>query len=117
MATVRITNLKLRTIIGANDWERNTKQDVTINITFDYDASKAIKTDKLDDAADYKIITKKIIKAVENSDFQLIEKMAAMVLDIVLEDKKIKEATVRIDKPQALRFADSVSVELYKKQS
>lgn len=117
MAIVRITNLKLRTIIGANDWERKIKQDVVINISFEYDASKAIKSDKLEDAVDYKTITKKIIKAVEASDFELIEKMAAMVLNIVLEEKKVKEATVRIDKPQALRFAESVSIELHKKRT
>lgn len=116
MATVRITNLRLRTIIGANDWERHTKQDIVINVTFKYNSTKAQMSDKLKDAADYKTITKNIIRAVESSSDQLIEKLAKTVLDIVLQSKLIKEATVRIDKPQALRFADSVSVELSRKK-
>ena len=116
MAIVKITNLRLRAIIGANDWERKLKQDVVINISFDYDAAKASRSDQLKDAVDYKVITKKIIKAVEASDYQLIEKLAAVILDIVLQDPKIKIATVRVDKPGALRFADSVSVELCKKR-
>ncbi len=116
MATVRITNLRLRAIIGANDWERNIKQDVVINITFDYNSAKAQQSDQLKDAVDYKTMTKKIIQTVEKSNYQLIEKLAEVVLNIILESKPVKSATVKIDKPQALRFADSVSVELSRLQ-
>ena len=116
MATVRITNLRLRTIIGANDWERELKQDVVINISLAYDAAKASKSDNLKDTIDYNAITKKIIKMVEASNFLLLEKLADIILQIVLDDPRVKEATVRVDKPLALRFADSVSVELTKKQ-
>jgi D-erythro-7,8-dihydroneopterin triphosphate epimerase len=112
MTTVRITNLRLRAIIGANDWERHTKQDVIINVTFKYDSAKAQQSDNLKDTVDYKTITKNIIQTVEASQYQLIEKLAKVVLTIVLKNKLVKEATVRIDKPQALRFTDSVSVEL-----
>lgn len=112
MATVRMTNLRLRAIIGANDWERNIKQDLVINVTFDYHSAKAQKSDQLKDAVDYKTMTKKIIQTVEKSNYQLIEKLADVVLTIILEPKQVKTATVRIDKPQALRFADSVSVEI-----
>ena len=116
MATIRITNLKLRTIIGVNEWERDLKQDVVINISLTYDAAKASKSDNLKDTIDYKAITKKIIKMVEASNFLLLEKLADIILQIVLDDPRVKEATVRVDKPLALRFADSVSVELTKKQ-
>ena len=114
MATIRIADLKLRTIIGTNDWERRTKQDIIINISLDYAATKAAKTDALKDTIDYKAMTKKIIKAVEGSDFFLLEKLTDMVLKIIMEDVRVLKATVRIDKPQALRFSQSVSVELSK---
>ena len=116
MAKIQITNLKLRTIIGTNDWERTTLQDVIINITIVYDATKASKSDKLKDTVDYKSITKAIIKTVEASRYFLLEKLCAEVMNIVMENRQIKEAVVRIDKPFALRFADSVSVELSKKR-
>ena len=112
MATIRITDLVLRTIIGANEWERDIKQEVIINITIEFDARKASATDNLKDTIDYKALTKKIIKAIEPSSFFLVEKLAATVLKIVMQDKKIKAATVRVDKPHALRFAKSVSIEL-----
>lgn len=116
MATIRITNLKLKAVIGTNDWERKIKQQVIINATLRYNALKASQSDKLKDTLDYKALTKKIIEAVEASKFFLLEKLTHSILTLILKDKKVKEAWVRVDKPRALRFADSVSVELHKKR-
>lgn len=112
MAIIRITELSLKTIIGIFDWERKRKQKVVINVELEFNASKAIKTDDVKDTVDYKVITKKIIQHVEESKYFLLEKMAGSVLKIILDDPKVKRAKVRIDKPGALRFARSVSVEL-----
>ena len=112
MATIRITDLRLRAIIGTNDWERDNLQDIVINIAIDYDAQKAARSDKLHDTVDYKTITKNIIKEVESSHFFLLETLCYKILQIVFENPKVKKAFVRVDKPLALRFADSVSVEL-----
>src|SRR3989338_9838789 len=104
MATIRITDLTLKTIIGTNAWERTTKQKVVINICLDYNASLAAKTDNINYAVDYKQITKKIIEKVKKSKFYLLEKLTQSVLNIIMEDKRIKKASVCIDKPRALRF-------------
>ena len=112
MAKIRITNLRLRTIIGTHDWEREVQQDVVINIILDYDASKAITSDDLRQTVDYKALTKQIIKEVEASQFFLLEKLCGRILAIVKAHPAVSGAVVRVDKPQALRFADSVSVEL-----
>ncbi len=115
MAVIRITNLRLRTIIGANDWERDHKQDLIINVRIEFDATKAAASDNLDDTVDYKTITKDIIREVEGSSYQLLEKLADRILAIVTAHAGVKAARVRVDKPHALRFADSVSVEVEKK--
>ena len=112
MATIRITNLRLRTIIGIYEWERKHKQDIVINVTIEFDATKASKSDNIDDTIDYKAITKNIIKEVEASEFFLLERLTDMVLQITMKHPQVVKATVRIDKPVALRFADSVSMEL-----
>ncbi len=116
MAKISITDLSLRTIIGTHDWERKTKQEILINVTLEYAAIKPIANDSLEDTVDYRVLTKKIIKEVESSRFFLLEKLTDFVLKLVMEDRKIKQATVRIDKPHALRFARSVSVELTSKR-
>jgi FolB domain-containing protein len=117
MATMRITDLRLRTVIGVNDWEREHKQDIVINIAMEFDPQKACTSDNIKDTVDYKSITKRIIKEVETTHFLLLEKLTDMILKIVLENPKVEKATVRVDKPFALRFADSVSIELNRKRN
>lgn len=107
---VRIKNLRLRTIIGTNDWERKELQDVIINVDMELYEKKVTETDRIQDTVNYRTITKRIIKEVEQSQFFLLDKLAGHVLQIVMEEKKVKKANVEVDKPNALRFADSVSV-------
>ncbi len=111
MAIIRITDLKLKAIIGIYDWERKLKQDVIINLELTFNSSKAAKSDNIKDTVDYKSLKKRIIALVESSKFFLLEKLVEQVLNLIMEDPKILKATVRIDKPKALRFASSVSIE------
>jgi D-erythro-7,8-dihydroneopterin triphosphate epimerase len=117
MATIRITDLKLKAIIGINPWERKNKQDVIINLTLDFDASKASQSDNIQDTVDYKAIKKNIILLVKGSKFFLLEKLVEEVLTLTMQDAKILKATIRIDKPKALRFAKSVSIESSREKS
>ena len=117
MAIIHITDLHLRTVVGTYEWERKVKQDVILNITLEFNAKKAAKSDKIKDTVDYKGLTKNIIRKVESSKYFLIEKLAAQILNIIMKTPGVEEATVRIDKPGALRFARSVSVTLTSKDN
>ena len=111
-STIRITNLALRAIIGINDWERKKMQDIVINVSLDFDAAPAVKSDSLQDTLDYKKIKRDIINFVEKSRFKLLETLTGRILGLAMKNPKVFAATIRIDKPHALRFADSVSVEM-----
>jgi D-erythro-7,8-dihydroneopterin triphosphate epimerase len=113
-AIIRVTNLRLRTFIGFNEEERQKQQDVIINFEIHYPAENAYETDNVEDALNYKVVTKQIISHVENGRFLLLEKLVADVLDICSVHHWVKFASVTIDKPHALRFADSVSLTLEK---
>ena len=110
LATIRIKNLRLRTFIGFNEEEKIKKQDVIVNITLRYDAATAAANDSVQDACNYKILTKQIITLVEEKSFDLLEAMAADIINLIAKADKVLEASVEIDKPHALRFADSVSL-------
>jgi len=107
---IHIKNLRIKTIIGINDWERAEKQDVIVNVELELDASGTTQSDRIEDTINYKTLTKRIISEVELSEFYLLEKLAHHILNFVLEDKKVIRGTVEVDKPSAVRFADSVSV-------
>lgn len=107
---IQISDLLLRTIIGINDEEREKRQDVLINLTMQVDLREAGRSDDISDAVNYRTITKEIIDLIENSQFQLVEKMADEVAKICLKDERVQQTIVRIEKPGALRFARSVGV-------
>jgi D-erythro-7,8-dihydroneopterin triphosphate epimerase len=112
MAILHIKKLFLRSYIGFSEHEIGKLQDVVIDITIDYDASKAESSDEPADALDYKALTKRLVAIVESSHFNLLESMAKRLLDEIMNDVRINHASIEIDKPHALRFADSVSVVL-----
>ena len=107
---IKIENLRLRTIIGVFDWEKEKKQDVILNIEMEFDGTKAAESDKLEDTVDYKSLNKSIIEFVEKGNFNLLERMVSGIGNIIMEDKRISKTTVKAEKPGALRFADSVSL-------
>lgn len=112
IAKIKIKNLRLRTFIGIKEDEINNKQDVIINITIHYSADMASNSDNMDDALNYRSITKRIINLVENNKFNLLEKLTNDILDIACEHAWVQYAEAEVDKPYALRFADSVSLTL-----
>ena len=111
-ATINIRNLRLRTFIGFNPEERAKQQDVVINIEIRYSVPGSALRDEVEGALDYKILTKRVIRHVEDGRFLLLERLVGDVLGLCSEHPSIVYSRVTIDKPHALRFADSVSLTL-----
>ena len=107
---IHIKNLRLRTYIGLNEDEQTKLQDVVISIRVDYDGRTAASRDAVEHALNYRAITKQVIALVENNRFLLLEKLVFDVLSLVLDFDGVQRAAVEVDKPHALRFADSVSL-------
>ena len=112
VATIGIHNLRLRTYIGFNPEERRKKQDVVINAEIEYFARDGVLQDCVEDALNYKTVTKKVIRLVEENRFLLLEKLVADVLAACSEHPDVIRSRVTIDKPHSLRFADSVSLSM-----
>jgi D-erythro-7,8-dihydroneopterin triphosphate epimerase len=111
MARIKVKNLLLRTYIGFNPEELVNKQDVIINFEIETEIPhQALEADEPVDILDYKTITKKVIELVQDGRFKLLEVLTQRILDLILENKKVKWARVEVDKPHALRFAESVSL-------
>jgi FolB domain-containing protein len=109
---IEITDLLLRGIIGVNDWEREQPQDILINITLFADLHRAGFTDNIDDTANYRSVTKEIIRHVETSQRFTVEALASDIARICLGHPGVGKVRVRVEKPGALRFAQSVGVEI-----
>jgi D-erythro-7,8-dihydroneopterin triphosphate epimerase len=111
-ALIKITDLRLRTYIGIKEEEIRNKQDILLNAEITYDASSAIRENRIEEALNYRTICKEVIDYVENNRFALLERLTQDVLLLVMEHPRVKAASVQIDKPHALRFSESVSITL-----
>ncbi len=111
-AVITITNLRLRTYIGFNPEELSKLQDVVINGELHYQADAPCHSDDEATALNYKTITKRIIQHVEEGRFRLLEKLSEDLLLVMMDNEQVTRAKITVDKPHALRFADSVSVTL-----
>jgi len=113
MAIIRVKNLLIRTYIGFNPEELVNKQDVLINLEIETDIPEAaLESDEPEGIFDYKTITKKVITLVQEGQFKLLEVLTKKILELAMEDERVIRARVEVDKPHALRFAESVSLEM-----
>jgi FolB domain-containing protein len=112
MDRIVISDLVCRCVIGVEEWERRERQDVLVSLELAVDLTPAGKSDQIDDALDYSKLKKRVLTAAESSSFHLIEALAERIAAICLDDERVEEVQVRVEKPGALRFARTVAVEI-----
>jgi D-erythro-7,8-dihydroneopterin triphosphate epimerase len=112
MARIRVKDLRVRTYIGIKEEEILNKQDVLINLTILYPSQEAVQVNDIEHALNYRTITKAIIAHVEENRFALLERLTQEILDLVMANPSVRYAEVEVDKPHALRYAESVSITL-----
>ena len=110
MDLVFINDLRIETIIGIYDWEREVKQVVSLDIEMAHDIGKAAETDDIEYALNYKAVAKRLIHFVESSEFLLVESMAERIAQLILNEFKVPWLKLSVSKPGALRGAKNVGV-------
>jgi len=111
MMILKIKDLQASTMLGVYDWEKLAKRTVVLNIEMHVETDKAGVSDDMKDTVDYAMIEDEIVKQLEASSYNLIEKLVNDIGKVVLSlDKRIKSVQVEADKPGALKMARSVSV-------
>ncbi len=110
MDIVYIHDLRIDTIIGIYDWERERKQTVSLDLEMGTDIRAAAATEDIQHTLDYKNISKRLISFIEESEFFLIEAMAEHIARIVLEEFGVPWLRLRVGKPGAVTGAKDVGV-------
>jgi dihydroneopterin aldolase len=110
MGTVFLRDLRVETIIGIFEWERTTRQVVNIDLEMAADIARAAASDSIDDALDYKSISKRLIDFVSGSSYQLVETLAEEIAGIVRNEFGVPWVKVTLSKPGAIRGARDVGV-------
>jgi D-erythro-7,8-dihydroneopterin triphosphate epimerase len=105
-----IQDLLVRTIIGVSEDERRDRQDVLVSVQLETDTSAPGRSDEMRDAVNYRTISKNIIALAEGTNYVLVERFAEEIALLCLQDQRIRNVTVTVEKPGALRFARTVGV-------
>jgi dihydroneopterin aldolase len=69
-----------------------------------------VGTDSIDDALDYKSISKRLIDFVAGSSYQLVETLAEEIAGIVRNEFGVPWVKVTLSKPGAIRGARDVGI-------
>jgi len=107
---VFIEDLRIQTVIGVFDWEREISQTVSLSLEMAFDIRKAAASDRIGDTLDYKAVAKRLIAFVESSEYQLVEALAEECARIVLDEFPVGWLRLKLSKPGAVRGSSDVGV-------
>lgn len=110
MDRVFIEDLRIQTVIGVFDWEREITQTISLDLEMAFDIHKAAKSDQIENTLDYKAVSKRLIEFVESSEFQLVEALAEHCADIILTEFPVAWVRMKLSKPGAVRGSSAVGV-------
>ena len=97
--TVSIRDLRVATVIGVYDWERETEQALVFAVDMAADVAKAAARDDLADALDYSSAAQTIKTVVIEGKFLLIETAAERVAQRLISDYDLTWVRVEVVKP------------------
>lgn len=101
MDRISLTGLRVRGHHGVLDFERRDGQDFVIDVSLELDLTRAATTDNVSDTIHYGELASQLAAVVSGEPVNLIETLAARLLDVCLADKRVAEATVTVHKPHA----------------
>ena len=112
MDIVFLNDLRVDTVIGIYEWERQTTQTVSIDLEMGTDIKPAAASDDVEDAINYKSVAKRVSAFVGDSSFQLIERLAESIASILIDEFAIPWVRVSVSKPGAVRGSRNVGVRI-----
>jgi len=99
--TIRLRGLRVFAHHGVLAEEQSAGQEFAIDVTIHADLATAASTDDLADTIDYGTLAAAIHDRVSSERWNLIERVAGRVADLVLEDERVASVEVRVHKPAA----------------
>jgi dihydroneopterin aldolase/D-erythro-7,8-dihydroneopterin triphosphate epimerase len=110
---ILIKDLRIPGILGINPEERVNEQEILINAVLWADTRPAAVTDDIEDAVNYRTVTKALIAQIRDGKPMLVERLVQELVDICFDmEPRIKRVEMTVEKPGALRYARSVGINI-----
>ncbi|MCL1123155.1 dihydroneopterin aldolase [Shewanella surugensis] len=112
MDKVLIRELKVETVIGIYEWEKQIHQNLLIDLDMDFDIREAASSDDYQFALCYETVSNRLIELITEKPIDLIETVAERVAQCVMEEFGVRRVKVKVMKPGAVPAAKAVGVEI-----
>lgn len=113
---IRIEHIKVSGKHGVTEAEREKSLPLEVSVELLADLSKPAQSDDIDETVNYSRLNREILSVVENNSRHLLERLALDIIEAIFVDKRIRQATVCIAKPERL-FGATPSVTLVRRNT
>jgi 7,8-dihydroneopterin aldolase/epimerase/oxygenase len=98
---------------GVRPAEREHPQEFNVDIELDCDLSEPGKSDRIEDTVDYRQVRSIAKEVIEGEPQMLLERLAALIADQVLQLHRVAGVTVRISKrPESMQPIAAAAVRI-----
>jgi len=105
---LHISALSTMTHIGVHAWEQRILQQLLLDIRISIDISSC--NNLLANTIDYDKLCQSVTSFVESNTFTLIETVAENVAKLIKDEFLVKELTISVSKPHAIKNAGNICV-------
>ena len=112
--SVFIKDFIIQEIIGIHEHEKMKKQKIKFNIVIDVNQNTFPDEKDIKSIVDYEKITNKLEHLAKSKKYNFLESLAEDSFKEIFEDKRIDAITIKIEKPDAIKNAESVGVKVFK---
>ncbi|MGI8869684.1 MAG: dihydroneopterin aldolase [Mycobacteriales bacterium] len=98
---ITLAGLRVRGRHGVFEHERRDGQEFVVDVTLDVDLRVPAATDRLTDTIDYGSLADRVAEIVAGEPMNLIESVAARLVQECLRDHRVEAAEVTLHKPNA----------------
>ena len=115
--SVLIKDFIVNEIIGIHKHEKISKQKIIFNIVIDVNQNTLPDENSISSIIDYEKITNKLENLAKNKNYNFLESLAEDSFKEIFQDERINSVKIKIEKPDAIKNAKSVGVEVFKSRS
>ena len=109
---VFVRDLDLMALIGIYDHEKTEPQRIIVNIDLSVHEGEGPQGDDIGHVVSYEIVVKKVEQIIADGHINLVETLCEKIAAACLRDKRVVAARVRVEKPDIIKNARSVGVEI-----
>ena len=115
MDKIFVNDLRIECIVGILPAEREHSQPLLVSIELEASLEEAGRTGSLEKSIDYALLSERVKSYVVDRKAGLLEELAVELCDLIEKEFKPVSVKIRLNKPEAVAFAQGVGIEIFRK--